>query len=84
MNQATTPVLLVTTLALLAGLALSDGARAVETPLSDLDLSGLKQGWGQPRADAAVDGPALCVAGQTFESGIGTHAPSSWKLSLQG
>ena len=52
------------------------------THLSDLDLSGIRQGWRAPQADAAVDGAALRVAGQDFETGIGTHAPSTWKLKL--
>jgi len=57
---------------------------AAETPLSDLDLSGMKQGWGRPQADAAVDGPALRVAGKSYDVGIGTHAPAIWKLNLAG
>ena len=52
--------------------------------LADLDLAGMKQGWGTPRAGVAVDGPPLRVAGQNFESGIGTHAPAVWPLPLAG
>jgi hypothetical protein len=57
---------------------------AAETLLSELDLSGMQQGWGQPVVDAAVDGPPLRVAGEFFEHGIGTHAPAMWKLRLDG
>ena len=55
-----------------------------QTRLSDLDLSGMTQGYGKPTADAGVSGAALAIAGEDFERGIGTHAKSSWKLTLAG
>ena len=54
------------------------------TPLDELNLAGVKQGWGTPMAGVAVDGLPLRVAGQNFESGIGTHAPFVWRLPLAG
>lgn len=54
------------------------------TRLEDLSLAGIQQGWGAPLAGTAVDGAPLRVAGQSFASGIGTHAPSLWKLPLAG
>jgi hypothetical protein len=59
-------------------------ARATETRLADLDLTAIKQGWGQPQANAAVSGQALRVAGREFGFGVGTHAPSTWRLPLAG
>jgi len=58
--------------------------RGSETSLSDLDLSGITQGWGQPQADAAVTGAPLRVGGKLWENGIGTHAHSTWTLLLDG
>ncbi len=57
---------------------------AQTTPLAELDLGGVQQGWGAPTANAAVSGQPLRVGGQHFDSGIGTHAPSLWKLPLTG
>jgi len=54
------------------------------TRLDDLSLAGIKQGWGAPMAGVAMDGPPLRVAGRLFAFGIGTHAPSVWKLPLAG
>ena len=68
----------------LSTLLFVSSAMAVETRLSDLDLSGMKQGWGQAQVDAAVDGVPLQVGGKPFESGIGTHAPEVWNLQLDG
>jgi alpha-galactosidase len=61
-------------------------ARADQTPilLDDLDLAGMAQGWGSPQASASVSGAPLRVAGESFDSGVGTHAPAAWKLPLAG
>lgn len=68
----------------LLALLVAGTAAAAETNLGELDLGGVTQGWGQPQADMAVDGVPLQVAGQSFERGIGTHAPAAWKLPLAG
>ncbi len=70
--------------ALLAACGLVANAGSEATRLGDLSLAGIKQGWGVPMTGTAVDGAPLRVAGQTFASGIGTHAPSLWKLPLAG
>ncbi len=41
-------------------------------------------GWGELRVDADCQGSALDVEGVTFEHGIGTHAPSTLRLALDG
>lgn len=56
-----------------------------ETRLSDLDLSGMSSGWGKPAADAEVNSAVpLSVGKVDYDSGIGTHADSMWKLNLAG
>lgn len=56
-----------------------------ETKLSDLDLSGITSGWGKVTADAEVNSAVpLAVADVDYDSGIGTHADSAWKLNLAG
>ena len=54
------------------------------TPLDELALAGIKQGWGPPQAGASVLGVPLRVAGKSFASGIGTHAPAKWTIPLGG
>jgi alpha-galactosidase len=52
--------------------------------LSSLDLSKMRQGWGQPQADKSVTGKPLSVGGTVFERGVGTHATSRLWINLQG
>ncbi len=54
------------------------------TPLVELDLSGVRQGWQTPQRDLSVMGKPLRVGGQAFESGLGMHAPAAWQLPLAG
>ena len=69
--------------AAMLGASLAHGDPAL-THLSDLDVSGMTQGWGKPTPDASVDGSSLVVAGEEFDKGIGTHADSAWTLNLAG
>ncbi len=56
-----------------------------ETRLSDLDLSGMSSGWGKPTADSEVNSAVPLAVGKVeYDSGIGTHADSTWKLNLGG
>ena len=57
-------------------------AHADEIALSTLDLTKVNQGFGKARANLSVDGKPLSIAGQKFESGLGTHAASSLLLDL--
>lgn len=52
--------------------------------LSELALDHIRQGWGVPRQDRAVTGRPLAIAGQGFEHGLGTHAPSRLWIELGG
>ncbi|OHB73571.1 MAG: hypothetical protein A2V70_20635 [Planctomycetes bacterium RBG_13_63_9] len=66
-------------------LCLGSAARAAEmVPLSSLDLSKMSAGWGKARADFAVVGQPMSIAGRVFEQGVGTHAPSAMYVELDG
>jgi alpha-galactosidase len=59
---------------------------AAETvPLTSLDLANLHyEGWTKPKTDKAFSGKPLSIAGQKFQSGIGTRALSTLWLELDG
>lgn len=52
--------------------------------LSDLDLSVIEQGYGQPQKNRSISQAPLSIAGQKFEHGVGTHAPSAMFIDLHG
>jgi alpha-galactosidase len=49
-----------------------------------LDLSQVRQDWGQPHAGKSVEGNPLSIGGRKFENGFGTHAHSEFVLELAG
>jgi len=60
-------------------------AGAAETVwLDTLDLSAVRQGWGEPQARRSVEGNPLAVAGRAFPRGLGTHAPGRLVVDLRG
>jgi alpha-galactosidase len=63
---------------------LATTASADEVWLSAMDLSKIRQGWGEPHADQSLMGGALTIAGRTFEHGIATHAKSVMWIGLDG
>jgi alpha-galactosidase len=72
----------ITTILLLAA---AWGAAAAETVrLADLDLSHMRQGWGQPQRNRSIREQPLAIAGQKFEHGVGTHANSVLWINLAG
>jgi alpha-galactosidase len=75
-------LLLATGLALVA--TASDARPGPAVWLDTLDLSGIEQGWGEPHANASVEGHPLRIAGKTYERGIGTHASSDFLIDLDG
>jgi alpha-galactosidase len=75
MKHIFAPILLATTLSCAA-------AEAVW--LSSLDLSKMRQGWGQPQVDKTVTGRPMSIGGQKFERGVGTHADSVLYVELAG
>ncbi len=52
--------------------------------LEDLDLSTMDIGWASPQAKLSVDGNPISIAGKKFENGVGTHAVSTFLLTLNG
>ena len=53
-------------------------------PLTSLDLTHLRQGWGEPQIDKSIEGKPLTIGGRTFEHGLGSHAASVLRLQLDG
>jgi alpha-galactosidase len=58
------------------------GVFADTVAITSLDLSKIKQGWGSPQVDRAVDKHPLTINGKTFDHGLGTHADSYLALKL--
>jgi alpha-galactosidase len=57
---------------------------AEEVGLHTLDLTKMTQGWGTPQTNRAIRGDALSLGGQTFATGVGTHANSTLWVELAG
>lgn len=53
-------------------------------PLSSLDLTKMKNGWGSPQANKSISGNSLIMNGTLYESGVGVHAPSAIVVKLNG
>jgi alpha-galactosidase len=60
----------------------ADEVRSVR--LDGLDVSRVIQGWGHPAANRSVDGNPLRIGDETFESGVGSHAPGAVRIELDG
>ncbi len=52
--------------------------------LDELDLSLIHQGWGKAMATKSVEKKALCVAGKEYARGVGSHAPGTIYIELDG
>jgi len=52
--------------------------------LTALDLTKMKQGFGQPQSDRSIREQPLAIGGQKFEHGVGTHASSTLWIDLAG
>lgn len=52
--------------------------------LDSLDLSGMRQEYGDPHAGKSVEGTPLSLAGTVYAHGVGTHAASSFDVDLKG
>ena len=52
--------------------------------LGELDLSHMRQGWGEPVVDQAVTKKPMKIGKETFERGVGTHASSLLHVQLDG
>jgi alpha-galactosidase len=70
---------------LLAALAMASSLKADETvSLGSLDLTKMKQGWGEPQVDKSAVGEPLSIGGKAFAHGVGTHAESLLYVQLGG
>ena len=72
------------TIALLTAGLVFPFAMAAELPLSKLDLSNMKIGWGHPQAGKSVDGNPLKIGNKSYTDGIGSHAEGDLSLVLDG
>jgi alpha-galactosidase len=61
-----------------------EGGAVRSVRLEELDLGRIAQGWGKAAANRSVDGNPLRIGTQTFERGIGTHAPGAIRIALDG
>src|SRR4051812_1195738 len=52
--------------------------------LSSLDLSAVEQEWSSAQRNRSVDSHPLSIGGKTFANGVGTHASSTFNLSVNG
>ncbi len=52
--------------------------------LDSLDLSKIRQGWGQPQVNRSMRETPLSIGGVKFERGVGTHASSFLWVDLAG
>lgn len=68
----------------LLAVSLINSIAAETTWLDSLDLSVVRQGWGNPQTNKAARGGPLAIGGKTYERGLGTHAPSTLHLDLAG
>jgi alpha-galactosidase len=60
-------------------------AMAAETVLlTSLDLSKMRQGYGQPQIDRSIREQPLAIGGKAFRNGVGTHANSKLWIDLAG
>ena len=50
--------------------------------LNELDISKMQSGWRTAKRDSSVTGASLSVAEKRFETGIGTHAISTFLIQL--
>ena len=50
--------------------------------VSDLDLSCISQGWGNPGKNVSVGGNVLQIAGRKYNHGVGTHSDSYFEIQL--
>jgi hypothetical protein len=57
---------------------------AVATPLSSLNWTSATTGYGTIQKNASISGNTLTLDGQTFATGIGTHASSTIVYNLAG
>ncbi len=71
-------------LLLLLVLSASPALAQERVPLTSLDLSKLRQGWGEPQIDVSIEGKPLSIGGTAYATGLGSHAGSLLYVDLFG
>jgi len=59
-------------------------ARAETFGLETLSLQYIEQEWGEAHANRSVEDHPLLLGGKRFEHGVGTHASSTFRITLGG
>lgn len=71
--------------AMAVGLCWIGSLQAAQTiALTDLDLSKVRQGWGEPKVNQTIVGKPLRIGGQAYERGLGSHARMVLHIQLDG
>lgn len=52
--------------------------------VGDIDLTQIRQGWGNPMRNMSVTRTPIQIAGRRFSVGLGTHAKSLFRIRLDG
>lgn len=73
---------------LMLALVIIAGA-AMSTPpdtlwLNDMDLSGIEQGWGNPRKNISLENKPLSINGVVYPRGLATHSQGYFSIDLKG
>lgn len=61
---------------------LANISNAQSIRLEELDLSTVEQGWETPKKGKNVSNKSMVMNGKVYETGIGTHATSVFKINL--
>ena len=69
---------------LLACLAGTGLGQAETFRLDSLNLQTMEQEWGSAQANKSVGDKTISIGGKQFEHGVGTHAKSTYQLTLNG
>jgi hypothetical protein len=56
--------------------------RPAKTKIGEMTIESVTQGWGTPQLNLSVMGRPLTIAGESYRSGIGTHAVSKIEVSF--
>ncbi len=78
----TLPVLVALVLSQLAAQGGHAGPKVLR--LEDMDLSSLRQDWGEVQKSKSVDGHPLRIGSKLFKHGLGSHAAGLFRVALDG
>lgn len=70
--------------AVFAALSAAQGVRADDFRLDKMDVSRMRTAWGKVRARKSIGDNWMKIAGVDYPIGVGTHAPSKFRMPLGG